>query len=98
MRVLVPSLLRRTKQRNNHELIQSKLFHPRCKRPLIGGLQRSRHSVAEVIRGRSLADLDPIFRAAADDALGAAQLECRVCRNQSVAIMASLHRASSSQT
>src|SRR5438046_9996594 len=83
---------------NNDELIQSKLFHPRCKRSLSGGLQRSRHSVAAVVRGRSLADFHPIFRATADNAVGAAQLECRVCSDQFAAIMASLHRASSSQT
>ena len=46
--------------------------------------------------GRSLADFHPIFRATADNAVGAAQLECRVCSDQFAAIMASLHRASSS--
>src|SRR5437762_5468035 len=81
---------------NNHELIQSKLFHPRCKRSLSGSLQRSRHSVVALVRGGSLAHLDPVFCATADKTVGAAQLECRVCRNQSGAIMASLHRASSS--
>src|SRR5881398_2146861 len=55
---------------NNHELIQSKLFHPRWKRPLIGGLQRSRYSVAAFVCGGSRADLDPVFRATADNAMG----------------------------
>src|SRR5207247_9634072 len=78
---------------NNDELIQSKLFHPRCKCSLSGGLQRSRHSVAAVVRGRSRADLHPIFCATADNAVGAALLECRVCRYQSVALMAFFHSA-----
>src|SRR5881398_2479061 len=83
---------------NNHELLLSKLFHPRWKRPLIGGLQRSRYSVAAFVCGGSRADLDPVFRATADKTVGAAQMDCRVCGDQSGAIMASVHRASSSQT
>src|SRR6059058_3234618 len=83
---------------NNHELLFSKLFHPRWKRPPVGGLQRSRYSVAAFVRGGSRADLDPVFHAAADNTVGAAQLDFRVCGDQSGAIMASFHRTSSSQT
>ena len=61
---------------------------------LLDSLWRSRHSVVALVRGGSRAHLDPVFRATADDTVGAAQLECRVCGDQSVPIMASLHGAS----
>src|SRR5947207_7445520 len=94
----MPGVATRANRGNNHELLLSKLFHPRCKRSPGGGLQRSRHSVVAFVRGLSLAHLDPVFRATADNAVGAAQLECRVCGDQFAAIMASFHRAPSSQT
>src|SRR6516165_5179786 len=96
--VQVPSRRKDSKGGSNHEFIAPRLFRPRCKRPAVGGLQRSRHSVAAVVRGGSLSDCDALLCSSADTAVGAAHLECRLCGDQPVPILAPLPRASSSQT
>jgi hypothetical protein len=51
----------------HYELFQSKLFYSRHKYLAAGSLQCSRHPVAAVVRGGSLAYCHPLFSSPASD-------------------------------
>src|SRR5215472_15106629 len=57
--------------------IQPELLHPCRKRPFIDRLQRPRHSLAAVVRRRRRTHHHPLFRTAADTAVGGNYLERR---------------------
>src|SRR5215472_3641026 len=83
---------------HDHESAPPRLFHSRSKCPAADGLQRSRYSVAAVVRAGFLGDRYALFPSSTDTSMGGALLECLVCGDQCLSIGPSFCRASSSQT
>jgi CRP-like cAMP-binding protein len=82
----------------NYEPLRARLFHSRRECPPVGRLQRARCLVAPAVCGGGVADRDSFLCAPAYGLVGTACLERGLCGDQPLAILAALHRASSSQT
>jgi hypothetical protein len=82
-------------ERGPNDVIQPKLFSPRRECPAVGGLQRSRHSLAAAVRFDVCAGCPPLLCPPTNTAVGTTWLDSRLCDDQWIAILASFHGASS---